>query len=147
MCTILVTRKPKYKWTTEFTSLSWILGSYGTLVRCWQWMGYIIPENIQLIKKRPFSKSAQAPLRCLPGDMVASIFRVCWSRMCLCRALLCGWAFEHRGHSILACHAALEFPELFFGLSLLIKGRDTLTLEWVLRCTVIVFFSSQIWKQ
>ena len=56
----------------------------------------------------------QAPLRCLPGDIVASIFRVCWSRMCLCRALLWGWAFKHFGHSILACRAALEFPELFF---------------------------------
>ena len=110
---------------------------YCTLCKCMQskleWPLYLVTE--------------QAPLRCLPGDIVASIFRVCWSRMCLCRALLWGWAFKHFGHSILACRAALEFPELFFCLSLVIKGRDTLTLEWVLRCTVIAFFSSQIWKQ
>ena len=47
--------------------LDTFLGSYGALVRCWQWMGYIIPEKVRLIKKRPFSKSTQAPLRCLPG--------------------------------------------------------------------------------
>ena len=48
-------------------------------------------------------------------------------------------AFEHCGNSILAsldddddfsaCGAALECPDLFFGLSLVIKGTDTLTLE------------------
>ena len=96
---------------------------YCTLCKCMQskleWPLYLVTE--------------QAPLRCLPGDIVASIFRVCWSRMCLCRALLWGWAFKHFGHSILACRAALEFPELFFCLSLVIKGTDTLTLEWVLR--------------